>query len=149
MLHLLLSSSLAAALLTLSLPFSAEAEEPARQLKAGIIGLDTSHVVAFASLLNGAKARGVLADVRIVAAYPGGSPDLPDSRNRIEGFTRTLRDELKVEIVDSIEALLKKVDVVLLESVDGRPHLAQVKPVLEAHKPVFIDKPLAGSLADT
>jgi len=53
-----------------------------------------------------------------------------------------------VEIVDSIDALLKKVDVVILTSVDGRPHLEQVKPVLAAGKPVFIDKPLAGTLAD-
>lgn len=40
------------------------------------------------------------------------------------------------------------VDAILLESVDGRPHLEQVKPVFAAKKPVFIDKPLAGSLAD-
>ena len=53
-----------------------------------------------------------------------------------------------MEIVDSIEALLAKVDVVLLESVDGRPHLAQATPVLKAGKPVFIDKPLAASLED-
>ena len=39
-------------------------------------------------------------------------------------------------------------DAVLLESVDGRPHLEQVKPVLKAHKPVFIDKPLAATLED-
>ncbi len=38
--------------------------------------------------------------------------------------------------------------MVLLESVDGRPHLEQVRPVLKAGKPVFIDKPVAGSLAD-
>src|SRR5262249_54579159 len=41
-----------------------------------------------------------------------------------------------------------KVDVVLLESVDGRPHLKQVIPVFKAGKIVFIDKPIAGSLAD-
>jgi predicted dehydrogenase len=117
-------------------------------LRAGIIGLDTSHVVAFTQLLNGPRAKGVLARVRIVAAFPGGSPDIPDSKNRLEGFTATLRDKYQVEIVDSIEALLKKVDVVFVESVDGRPHLEQVKPVLAAKKPVFIDKPVAGSLAD-
>jgi hypothetical protein len=117
-------------------------------LKAGIIGLDTSHVVAFTQLLNNPKATGVLSRVRVVAAYPGGSMDIPDSRNRIEGFTKTLRDKFGVEIVDSIDELLKKVDVVLLESVDGRPHLEQVKPVFRAIKPVFIDKPVAGSLAD-
>ena len=53
-----------------------------------------------------------------------------------------------MEIVDSIDALLKKVDAVILTSVDGRSHLEQVKPVIAAGKPVYIDKPLAGTLAD-
>src|SRR5262249_23676995 len=123
-------------------------EEPTKPLKAGIIGLDTSHVLAFTQLLNNPKAKGVLASVRVVAAYPGGSPDIPESRDRVAGYTKTRRDKYEVEIVDSIDALLKKVDVVLLESVDGRPHLEQVLPVLKAGKPVFIDKPVAGSLAD-
>jgi predicted dehydrogenase len=118
--------------------------EPGRPLKAGIIGTDTSHVPAFTGLLNGPKDFGV----RVVAAYPGGSPDLPASRDRVAGFTKQLREQFHVEIVDSIEELLRKVDVVLLESVDGRPHLDQVKPVFKARKPVFIDKPVAGSLAD-
>ncbi len=34
------------------------------------------------------------------------------------------------------------------ESVDGRTHLEQVKPVWAAKKPVFIDKPLAASYKD-
>jgi predicted dehydrogenase len=127
---------------------SAADRESGKPLRAGIIGLDTSHVIAFTQVLNNPKAQGVLADVRIVAAYPGGSPDLPDSRDRVAGFTKDLRDKFGVEIVDSIDELLKKVDVVFLESVDGRPHLVQVKPVLKAGKPVFIDKPVAGSLAD-
>lgn len=53
-----------------------------------------------------------------------------------------------VEIVDTVEELLAKVDVVLLTSGDGRPHLRQVRPVFAAGKPVYIDKPLAGSLSD-
>ena len=117
-------------------------------LRAGIIGLDTSHVEAFTKTLNNPEAKGILARVRVVAAYPGGSPDIPASRDRLNGFTEKLRDTYHVEIVDSIDALLKKVDVVFLESVDGRPHLEQVKPVFRAKKPVFIDKPVAGSLAD-
>jgi hypothetical protein len=137
----------APAVLALFLTLAAPAAR-AKTLRAGIIGLDTSHVVAFTGLLNDPKASGDLAGVRVVAAYPGGSPDLPDSRDRVKGYTRTLRDKYKVEIVNSIEALLKKVDVVLLESVDGRPHLRQVLPVFKAGKPVFIDKPVAGSLAD-
>jgi hypothetical protein len=127
--------------------FALFGEEPVKEVKVGIIGLDTSHVIAFTTGLNKPDNTGDLAGVRVVAAFPGGSNDIPDSFNRLEGFTNDLR-KAGVEIVDSIEALLPKVDAVLLESVDGRPHLAQVRPVFEAGKPVFIDKPVAGSLAD-
>jgi predicted dehydrogenase len=141
--------SLSAVVLLLSFaPTVAVADEPAKPLKVGIIGLDTSHVVAFTKLLNNPKAQGDLAGVRVVAAFPGGSADIPSSRDRVAGFTKQLKEEYGVEIVGSIDELLKKVDVVLLESVDGRPHYEQVKPVLLAKKPVFIDKPVAGSLAD-
>jgi hypothetical protein len=126
---------------------TAFAEEP-KPLRAGIIGLDTSHVAAFTKLLNAKKAKPELAGIRVVAAFPGGSKDIPASRDRVEGFTKTLRETYGVEIVSSIDELLKKVDVVFLESVDGRPHLEQLKPVFKAHKPVFIDKPVAGTLAD-
>jgi predicted dehydrogenase len=111
----------------------------------GIIGLDTSHVEAFTGLLHDpAKNYGC----KVVAGYPGGSPDIESSASRVKGYTNTLRDKFGVQIVDSIEELCGKVDGILLESVDGRPHLAQVKPVIAAKKPVFIDKPMAGSLAD-
>jgi hypothetical protein len=126
----------------------AVSQEEKKPLRAGIIGLDTSHVVAFTSLLNDPRAEGELAGISVVAAFPGGSQDIPESRDRLAGFTKQLREKYKVEIVDSIEALLEKVDVILLESVDGRPHLRQVIPVFKAGKLVFIDKPVAGSLAD-
>jgi predicted dehydrogenase len=115
-------------------------------IRAGIIGLDTSHVIAFTKLLNGPKVPEDLAGVKIVAAFPGGSDDVPESHNRVGPYTQQVKG-MGVEIVDSIPALLAKVDVVLLESVDGRPHLMQARPVIEAGKPLFIDKPLAGSLA--
>ena len=127
------------------------AQEPAappawakRELRAGIIGTDTSHVPAFAKTL---KSRPEW-KIKLVAAYKGGSPDLPTSANRVEGFAKTIKEDYGVELVDSIDTLLTKVDVVFLESVDGRPHLAQVTPVLKARKPVFVDKPLAASLED-
>ena len=126
---------------------AASADEP-KPLKVGIIGLDTSHVTAFTGLLNGPKPKPELAGIRVVAAFPGGSADVESSHTRVQGFTETLKTKYGVEIVESIDALLAKVDVVLLESVDGRPHLEQVRPVLKAGKPVFIDKPVAGSLAD-
>lgn len=116
-------------------------------IRVGIIGLDTSHVPAFTKALNNVQPPSPLSGLRVVAGFPGGSPDIASSRDRVKGYTDQLRG-MGVEIVDSIPALLSKVDVVLLESVDGRPHLEQVRPVFEAGKPVFIDKPMAGSLAD-
>ena len=115
-------------------------------IKAGMIGLDTSHVPAFAKLFNGPKATGDLAGIKIVAGYPGGT-DFAPSKTRVEKFTADLKG-MGIEIVDSIPKLLEKVDVVLLESVDGRIHLQEAIPVIKAGKPLFIDKPAAGSLAD-
>lgn len=116
-----------------------------KPFRIGIIGLDTSHSPSFAAQINNPKnAYGC----RVVAAYVGGSPDIPSSVNFLDQYTKQVRDSLGVEIVSSIEELCKKVDGVLLESVDGRPHLEQVKPVLNAKKPVFVDKPMAGSLTE-
>ena len=126
---------------------ASRADDPPKPIKVGMIGLDTSHVIAFTKTLNRDNAGTDLAGITVVAAYPGGSPDVASSRDRLEGFTKEMRN-LGVEIVDSIETLLTKVDVVMLESVDGRPHLKQAEPVLRAGKPLFIDKPVAGSLAD-
>ena len=117
-------------------------------IRIGMIGLDTSHVIAFTKLLNDSSNPDHVPGARVVAAFKGGSPDVESSRNRVDGFTAELRDKWKVEIVESIPVLCQKVDAVLLESVDGRPHLEQAKAVLAAKKPVFIDKPLAASYRD-
>ncbi len=115
-------------------------------MRVGIVGCDTSHVVAFSKLMNDPAATGLLAKVEIVCAYPGGSPDIPNSRDRVEGFTKGLR-EAGVEIVDSASAVAEKSDAILLESLDGRVHLEQFRQVAVG-KPVFIDKPAAASLVD-
>src|SRR5262245_4116131 len=130
---------------SLSLCMNSPAAEPA-QIRAGMIGLDTSHVPAFAKIFNNSKAPDDLASIRVVAGYPGGT-DIPASRDRVKGFTEQLRG-MGIEIFETIPPLLDKVDVVLLESVDGRIHLQEATPVIQAGKPLFIDKPVAGSLAD-
>ena len=117
------------------------------QMKAGIIGLDTSHVIAFTKALNDPKAKPELAGCKVVAAYPQGSRDIESSVSRVPGYVSEMKG-LGVEIVDSIDELLKRVDVVFLETNDGRPHLEQLLPCLRAKKPTFIDKPIAGSLVD-
>jgi predicted dehydrogenase len=122
---------------------AAYAKDP---LRVGIIGCDTSHVIAFTKIINNPDATGPLAEVEVTAAFPGGSPDIPDSRNRLDKFVQQLRDQ-GIKIVDSLEELASETDAILLESVDGRPHLAQFKAVAKG-KPIFVDKPAAGSLAD-
>ncbi len=117
-------------------------------LKLGIIGLDTSHAVAFTKILNDPDNPHHVKGAKVVAAFKGGSPDIPSSRDRVDRYTKTLVEDFGVKLYPTIEAMCGKVDAVLLESVDGRPHLKQAKPVIEAGLPLFIDKPVAGSLKD-
>jgi hypothetical protein len=120
----------------------------AADLRLGIVGTDTSHVVAFTAALNDPSSPEHVPGARVVAAFKGGSPDIAASRDRIEGFTRTLQDKYGVEIVVTIAELCRRVDGVILTSNDGRVHLAQAREIIAAHKPMFIDKPLASTLED-
>jgi len=131
--------------IAMSLSASTRAADP--PLKVGIIGLDTSHVIAFTKDLNSANPQPDLAGCRVVAAYPKGSPDIESSTKRVPEYIEQIK-QLDVEVVDSIDELLKRVDCVLLETNDGRPHLEQALPCFKARKPTFIDKPIAASLAD-
>lgn len=120
----------------------------AADIRLGIVGLDTSHVTAFTELLNNPEAKGHVPGARVVAAFKGGSPDIASSIENVDGYTATLRDKYGVKICDTIEQVCAEVDAVLIESVDGRPHLAQAKIVIAAKKPLYIDKPVGGTLSD-
>ncbi|WP_247237336.1 Gfo/Idh/MocA family protein [Telluribacter sp. SYSU D00476] len=133
--------------LSLGLSGRLSASGVAQGKRVGIIGLDTSHSMAFTKLLNAPEAGPELAGYKVVAAYPQGSRDIESSVKRIPGYTEDIK-KLGVEIVGSIKELLDKVDVVLLETNDGRLHLEQALPVLKAGKRMFIDKPVAASLSD-
>lgn len=136
-------------LLALGIAAPAVAQETGdATIRIGLIGLDTSHSTAFTKLLNGPNPAPEFAGCRITVAYPWGSRDIESSTSRIPEYTEEVK-KYGVEIVDSIDALVAACDAVLLETNDGRPHLEQVIPVLKAGKRVFVDKPIAGSLADT
>ena len=120
----------------------------AADLRIGIIGTDTSHVIAFSKVLNDPKNPDYVPGVRIVAAFKGGSKDIESSSKRVDEYAIALARDWKVEIVPDIATLLTKVDAVLLESVDGRTHLEQARSVIAAGKPLFIDKPLSSTLED-
>ena len=108
-------------------------------IRIGVIGLDTSHAIAFTKIINeredGKEGTGFM----VTHAYPQGSHDIESSVSRIPGYIEEIK-KLGVSITGSIKELLDEVDVVLLETNDGRLHLEQAQEVFEAGKPAFIDK---------
>jgi predicted dehydrogenase len=130
-------------LLLLGLAVSARAE-----IRIGMIGLDTSHVIQYLGIINDPKNKDHVPGGKIVAGFKGGSADVENSRSRVDGYTKTAVEKYGVKIYDTIEELAQNVDAILILSVDGRPHLDQFRRTLAAKKPVFIDKPLGGSLRD-
>ena len=119
---------------------------PQAPIRVGIIGLD-AHAVPFTQIITDPKSDPLIREMKLVAAVPAFSPDIPFSADNIAKNIQSMR-QMGVEIVDTVEALLPKVDAVLLLSIDGRPHLKQARPVFMAKKPIFIDKPVAASLVD-
>ncbi len=129
-------------------PIFGSYKDPVKKgLRVGIIGLDTSHSIAFTKSLNKEDASPDFGGYKVTAAYPYGSKVIKSSMDRIPEYTEEVR-KLGVEIVDSIKDLLKKTDVILLETNDGNAHLEQAIQVFKAGKTVFIDKPIAGNLTD-
>jgi len=117
------------------------------QVKIGVLGLDNYQAVAYAQLFNSPKATGDLLGVRVVAAYPIGTDAIAESKVSLPKWKEQI-GKYGVEMVDSVDELLKRCDAVMIMSLDGRDHLTQVEPVLRAKKPVYIGRPLAGSLED-
>lgn len=117
-------------------------------IKLAMIGLDTSHVTAFAKLFHDAEQEYHIPGAKVVSAFPGGSPDFELSISRVKGFTDELQQTYGVAIKDTIEEAVEGCDAVLLESADGRVHLDQFRKVAAFGKPVFIDKPLAVTSED-
>ena len=117
-------------------------------LKIGLIGLDTSHVVAFSKCLNRPGDAEHVPGGRIVCAYPGGSKDFELSSSRVGKFTEQLKTEFGVEILDAPEAVAERVDLLFITAVDGRTHLDLVRKTIAARRPTFIDKPMTASLAE-
>lgn len=141
-----LTRLLPSAALALAAVFAVAAH--AADLRVGLIGLDTSHVTAFTKALNDPANKDHVPGANVVAVFKGGSPDIAASATRVDGFTAELLKDPNIKLYATIAELARNVDAIMIESVDGRPHLAQFKEVISAGKPVFIDKPVAGSLRD-
>jgi predicted dehydrogenase len=119
-----------------------------KEQKIGLVGLDTSHAIVFSKCFNQADHADHVAGGRVVAAFPGGSPDFELSRSRVGKFTEQVRDEFDVKIADSPEAVAEACDLLFITAADGRTHLDYVRKTIPARKPTFIDKPLAVTSSD-
>lgn len=148
--------ALFAAAFVFVLMLGAEPLHAADPVRVGILGFDNYQAIEYAAFFNNPKAEGDLAGLRVVAAYPVTSADYPESAVLTERWQAQLLNQFKgqpdapppVEIVNSIEELLKRCDAVMIWSLDGRKHLSQATAVLNAGKPLFIGRPLASSPAD-
>jgi len=129
-------------------PTAIAAEGKFPVIRLGMVGLDTSHVIAFTNMLNDPNNAEYVPGAKVVAGFKGGSPDIESSISRLDEYTKQLQEKFGVKIYDSIAELCRNVDGVLIESVDGRPHLEQAKQVIAAGLPMFIDKPVAGAYED-
>ena len=120
----------------------------ANEIRIGIIGLDTSHVTAFTRILNDSSAKDHIPGAKVVAAVKDSSPDIKASYSRVEKFTAELTGKWGVKLYPNVKELCKQVDAIMIENVDGRPHLKHAFDVIKSGKPLYIDKPLAGTFAD-
>lgn len=102
----------------------------------GGVSLDVSHPKAFASTLET-----YCMDMRYQYVCD------PGFRTEEEGNWFKNRFNLDA-IVDTIDEMADKVDVGFIQSCNWDKHLDQAMPFIEKGKPVFIDKPIVGSMAD-
>lgn len=117
-------------------------------VRLGIIGLDTSHSIAFTKYLNSPGEPGSLvAKYEVVAAYPYGTKTIESATSRIPKYTEEIQT-MGVKVTSSIEELLDLVDCVFVETNDGRLHLDQALKVFKAGKGCYIDKPLGATLGE-
>ena len=116
-------------------------------IKIGMIGTDSSHVVAFPRIINDINHPFHVTGGQVTHVVRYCSEDFELSYSREKKFSDILEKELGLSFV-TIDELAKQVDAFMLEAADGRTHLSLFKQLIQYNKPVFIDKPLATSLEE-
>lgn len=104
-------------------------------IRVGTVNIDTSHPMGFAEEME-KDGR-----MRYVGVYNNSFRD----DGEVEGFIRRFGLEKRCS---SIEELAGMCDIGFIQGCDWDEHLRCAEPFLKLGKPVFIDKPLVGSLAD-
>ncbi len=116
-------------------------------IKVAIIGLDTSHSVEFPRLM---QAPDCPQDQRVPDLKAVTCLRFPTPFQNKEGLDRRQQqlEAWGVKVTTDFDAAAENADAFMLEINDGSYHLEYFKKVAALGKPVFVDKPLACSLAD-
>jgi len=116
-------------------------------IKVAIIGLDTSHSIEFPRRMQAADCPPdqMVPGIRAVTCLRFETPfqdkkGLDERQSRLESWG--------VRVTTRFEEAVADCDAIMLEINDGAFHLDYFKKVAALGKPVFLDKPLAASLAD-
>ncbi|MDA1013363.1 MAG: Gfo/Idh/MocA family oxidoreductase [Planctomycetota bacterium] len=137
--------SILAFLLVIAMLQTASAADPVR---VGVLGFDNYQALAFTQLWHKPpQDNDDLVGLKVVAAWRGGSSDIDETQVDIKRWEPRLI-EFGVTMEDTVEDVLKKCDVVMIMSIDGRAHLKLAEQTLKAGKPTYIGRPMAASLDD-
>lgn len=107
----------------------------------GIIGSENSHAASFANYFNTPRADGSMnaPEFRVVAAS-----------GHYKDANKALKDNFGVEFIpDDFRDLIGKVDAVMVTARDGKFHYEFAEPFVKAGLPVFMDKPVTVSYAES
>ncbi|MBQ3505991.1 MAG: Gfo/Idh/MocA family oxidoreductase [Clostridia bacterium] len=95
--------------------------------KIGIIGSENSHAAAFIEIFKNEPKYAELEVVCVGGMY--------DEANQ------TLNEKYGVEIINSAEEMIGKVDAAMITCRDGKYHAGYAEPFIRAGIPLFVDKP--------
>lgn len=102
--------------------------------KIGVVNIDVSHPKAFSKILSeGDRAR-------YTAVYNDGFRGMDE----VEAFAKSMN----LKICETVEELADCVDVGFVQGCNWDKHLEYAQVFIDRKKPVFIDKPMVGNLAD-
>lgn len=104
-------------------------------IRVGAVNIDTSHPLGFGEVMEkGDRAR-----------YVGVFNDSFRDDKEVDGFIRRFGLEKRCQTLDELADMC---DICFIHGCDWDDHLRCMVPFLRKGKPVFVDKPLVGNLAD-
>ena len=104
-------------------------------IKIGLVDIDVSHPKAFSAKMD---------ELSLPMNYTGIVNYGFREEDEVEAFAKARG----AKVYKTIEEMLPEVDAGFIQSCNWDKHLAYAMPFIEAGKPVFIDKPMVGSVAE-